>query len=230
MDRRARGESVISGGRLIKFLAKKRAWFESWRATNEFAQQIEEIDRIIDSPFLFNRTGINWYWEALSLASYAKIEKVPRVRLNRHDPPDAYVFKQGTTIPVEITEVLEPGRERGLEYRWGDNDTGIRWDTLDKRGFGSEDLVKRAGEIAAALEERIVNKASKTYPPNTLLLIDLNMSILGFRRDEVREKICSVLASDFGFSEIVVLWNGMIFKRSTNGGIKWRCARTSTPR
>jgi hypothetical protein len=219
---------VISSGRLDKFLARKRRWFEQWRAPHEFTQRIEQIDRIIDSSFLFNRTGINWFLEALSLNSYAKIEKPARVQLNRRDPPDAYVFKQGNVIPVEITEVLEPGRKRGLEYRWNDGATRVHWGAVDKRGFGSEDLVKRAREIAAALKERISSKESGNYPPSTILLVDLNMSIRGFRRDEVRDKICSVLDDNFRFSEIIVLWNGLIFKRSMNGGVEWRYVMRST--
>jgi hypothetical protein len=222
------GLKVISSERLAKFLARKRGWFEQWRDPREFAQQIEQIDRIIDSPFLFNKTGLNWFLEALSLNSYIKFEKPARVRLNRSDPPDAYIFKQGSAIPVEITEVLEPDRKRGLEYRWNDGATQVQWGALDKRGFGSEDLVKRAGEIAAALKERITSKEFGIYPPNTILLVDLNMSIRGFRGDDVSDKICSVLNDDFGFSEIVVLWNGMIFKRSMNGSVEWRYAMTST--
>ncbi len=210
---------MISSGRLAKFLVRKREWFEGWRDPNEFSQRIEQIDRVIDSSFLFNRTGNQWFLDALVLSDYIKIEKPGRVRLNRRDPPDANVFKQGTTIPIEITEVLEPGRRRGLEYRWNDASIPVRWGTIDNRGVNSEDLERRAGEITTALKDRITKKVSKKYSPTTILLVYLNMSARGFRQAEVRSKICSVLSDNFGFADIAVLWNGKMFSCSVDRSV-----------
>jgi hypothetical protein len=230
MDCRARAKSVISGRRLFKFLAKKRAWFESWRDPSDFSLKIKQVDRIIDAPFLFNNNAAKWVREGLVLTEYFRFERVSRVRLSGENFPqiDAYITQNGCDRSIQITEVLDRCRKRGLEYRWKYGCADFRWENGYKDGFNSEGIGKRAEDIAEALRKGIAKKAPKGYARSTVLLVYLNMSIRGYQRDRVADKISSALCEDFGFSGIVVLWNGIIFERSADGSVQWRCAMTST--
>ena len=188
---------------LSQFLAESRPWFEELRSPTEFEQRRAEIRRIVDGNFQFNRTDAKWLLEAWLVSQYARILGATQVQLNRIDPPDAFVVVENMVIPIEMTEVIEPGRKRGLEYR--PEAPTVQMDPVEK-------WVERADKIPAALREGIERKLAKKYPVGTRLLVYLNIGEWGIRQQAIESEINSLLTifSD-GFSGIDVLWKRKLF-------------------
>lgn len=108
---------------------------------------------------------------------------------------------QTGTFDVEVTEVLEPGRKRGDEYRSGAPQ--VTHSAFDPN----------LGEtIATALADGIKKKAEKNYAAKPLLLVYLNISTGGKFSDEVETKINELKAQYADkFREICVLWAGKLY-------------------
>lgn len=186
-------------------LKGSRPWFEQFRATNEFCEQYEQIRKVVDKETHFNRGEAKWFLEAWQLKEYALIVEASSARLNRHDPPDGYVQIGDRTIGIELTEVLEPSRKRGLEFRPGV--PAWQFDPVER-------WVERANIIRPALLDRIQAKQSRRipYPPGTELFIYLNISEYGIRQHEVEREIRNILERDSApFAAIHVLWNEKLF-------------------
>jgi hypothetical protein len=116
-------------------------------------------EKLWGNPYKFLR-------EALTLAKYCKHSKPIAVRIGE-DPPDAWVrFELDKDEAIEITEVQEPDRRRGDEYR--------------KFGFGlathvpDEQLATREASLLAQLSLRVEAKAQAKYDSIPRLLIYLN--------------------------------------------------------
>src|SRR5918993_3611346 len=101
---------IADRAELEAFLFKQRSWFEQWRSPKEFREQIVAVDQAVRSEFLFRLPSANWVQEALTLSLFAIIVGAAGVRLNRNDPPDAFLRLNGAELPVEIAEVLDPDR------------------------------------------------------------------------------------------------------------------------
>jgi hypothetical protein len=166
----------VDAGRFAEYLKHARPWFEEWRSPDAFGRRLYQINRLMDGEFLFNRQNLQWYREALTLVDYAKLIGPHRIRLTSQVRPDAYViWDTGSAVPIEITEVMEPGRIRGHEYR--PQNRGLKFDPV-------ENWHKRLDAIPIAIREAIQKKERRNYPAHTTLLVYLNISGHGVRQPE----------------------------------------------
>jgi len=188
---------------VTRMLVAARPWFEEWRSPVDFESRRREIRRAVDASFQFNRGEAKWLLEAWLISKFGRLKNLPKVKLNRSDPPDAFVQIGDSSTPIEITEILEPGRLRGLEYRPGAPE--VEEDPV-------EDWVRRADQIPSALLSGIRKKTAKAYPPNTQLLVYLNIGEWGIRQRETEAAIKSILSNPTApFSKIYILWNVKLF-------------------
>jgi hypothetical protein len=184
-------------------LADARPWFEEWRSPLEFERRYREVRQRIDSNFQFNRGEAKWLLEVWLISKFGRLHEFSKIRLNRADPPDAFVISASSTTPIEMTEVIEPGRQRGLEYQPGG--PNLVEDPV-------EDWVSRAEKIPPALQKGIKKKQQKQYTSDTELLVYLNINELGIRQREIELAIKSTLSkSTRPFSKIHVLWKEKLF-------------------
>jgi hypothetical protein len=139
----------------------------------------------------------------LTLSEYAAIAQPALIRLRRDDPPDAYLRQSANSkqLPIEITEVMEPGRQRGLEYRPR---------TQRQRSVSMEEIRKRAEEMPEALSKRIKEKQQGNYPADTMLLVYLNFGNHGVRHTETEREIRNVLSRPSRFTRITIIWQGKL--------------------
>jgi hypothetical protein len=187
-------------------LAEARPWFESWRSPSEFADRYGELRPIADASFQFNRGEAKWLLEAWIIAKFGRLRGFSKIKLNRVDPPDAFVLSEAFEIPIEITEVLEPGRQRGREYRLGES--GLTEDPV-------ENWVSRADKLPLALETGVGKKQKKQYSKDTELLVYLNINEFGIRQVEIEAEIKSILVRPTTpFFKIHVLWKEKLFDSS----------------
>lgn len=137
------------------------------------------------------------------LAKCAKLKGLDTIRLSDVDPPDAFCRSDGVEKPIEITEVLEPGRRRGLELKPG---MPTIWSDP------VENWVERATAIPNALASRLQSKKAKEYPFGTELFVYLNIDEWGIRQLEIEGEIRSQLSSSCQpFGAIYVLWKDKLF-------------------
>ena len=112
--------------------------------------------------------------------------------------PDGYARVGNDVQNIEITEVIEPGRRRGDEYKT--NETDISDDPV-------EDWVVRAEAIPDALEKAIIAKVEKKYGSSATLLVYLNMDEYGIRQSQIEGSIAAIKARHASaFDKVIVLW------------------------
>jgi hypothetical protein len=160
----------------------------------------------MDGEFLFNRRNLQWYREALTLADYATLVRPHRVRLANQNRPDGFlIWNTGSAVPIEITEVMQPGRIRGSEYR--STNRGWKFDP-------AENWHQRLDQLPSALSCGIQKKERLHYPPQTILLIYLNISGHGVRQAEMERAIRAILSNPSKFAAVDVIWQGKLFSSS----------------
>jgi hypothetical protein len=207
---------------IVQFLKAERIWFETNRSPAEFRKRAMSVDRRLGSEFLFNRNEAHWVTDVLPLSLFAIV--VPRivgVRLSRHgEPADGFVVAEETEIPIQISEVLQPGRERGKEYRQGapaiSHGNASDWQVWDD-------------QIHSAVRLRLEAKRKKShrYPNTTLLLLYMNIGS-GFSSYDRRSLLDSILNWHAGnITRIAVIWGTDIYGPANlvaNGHIRfdWR--------
>lgn len=184
---------------------EEASWFRQWRSYEEFTRRISEVDEKIPSSILFNHNKAKWLREGLTLAEFGGLARtrIERMRLNQFDPPDAYIFKQGRAVPIEITEILEPGRKRGEEYKSGGQPSD----------GNASDWRRRSESIGKALCNGIEKKLqSRNESPDTMLLVYLNISDWGIRHTETETEIRLVLRRTHNVKPVKVLWKGKLYE------------------
>jgi hypothetical protein len=173
-----------------------------WRSPEAFENRLLQINRLMDGEFLFNKRDLQWYREALTLVDYSALVAPHRIRLSSESRPDAYaIWRTGSSTPIEITEVMEPGRKRGQEYR---GDRGWRFDPV-------VDWHKRINSIPSALREGIQKKERHGYAQGTVSLVYLNISGQGIRQAETEDAIRAIVAGASKFAAIDVIWQRKLF-------------------
>ncbi len=197
--------NVIEQMSLADYLLQERYWFQQPRTPIEFLERIRCVDAAIDSEFLFNRNDAKWVREALILAAYGRFMRPTWQRLSSETRPDAIISEFGLEIPIEISMVIEDGRQLGTEYRGG---------SVPSDGKLSDWLAKTE-TIESMLARRIAAKALKPYSSDTRLLVYLNMNEWGVRQTEVQSAILAVLRQSTNqFSYIDVLWKDRMLRSS----------------
>jgi hypothetical protein len=135
-----------------------------WKEPLSFIAEVEKLARAVPTSKLWGNR-YKFLREAITVAEFCKHSEVTEVRLG-NDPPDALVrFKPGEDVPVEVTEVQEPGRKRGDEYK----QLGVQAATY----VPESDVASRTEMIVAALENAVATKAEQ-YDFAPLLIVYLN--------------------------------------------------------
>lgn len=169
-----------------------------WQTPQEFAAKVDNFAPLVKSSTFFNKANAGFLREAIPIAEFTKHRAVQSVRLvrQRERLNDGQFRNAGETVDIEVTEVMEPGRKRGDEYRCGADQQGIRH------------FDPNLGEtIANELAKRIKKKADKEYPTKPVLLVYLNIGSGGRLGDEVETAIKRLRAEYANtFREICVLW------------------------
>jgi hypothetical protein len=136
----------------------------TWQSPAQFDRKVRELGQRVPSEKLWGNR-YKQLREAMTLAGFCQHRQVKAVRMGE-DPPDAWLrFEDGEDDQVEITEVLEPGRKRGDEYRRGRAAAAVF--------VPDSQLDSRVQSLASQLDKAINAKVGK-YPFKPHLLIYLN--------------------------------------------------------
>ncbi|WP_315795710.1 hypothetical protein [Bradyrhizobium sp. SZCCHNRI3043] len=168
-----------------------------WQTPEEFDSKVKAFESLVKSSTLFNKANAGFLLDAIPIAAFAKHRAVQSVRLvlQRERLNDGQLRSADETIDIEVTEVMEPGRRRGDEYRSGA--------TLAIRHFDPH----LGNTIANELANGIRKKADKGYRTKPLLLVYLNIMIGGRIGNEVEVAIERLRTEHANtFREICVLW------------------------
>lgn len=181
----------------------ERPWSEEWQSAGEFVRRVDALASQIPSHQYWGRGHLKWLREAWSLARYCELSKCTHVRLRNPDPPDADVRLADQEFPVEVTLGLDPERRIGDEYKLH-APRFLHYDT-------DED---RTSIMRAVLEARIREKSTISYPPWTILLIDLEMEMcdLASCHTKTETMIRGILMQPCKpFSAIRCIWRNRIY-------------------
>jgi hypothetical protein len=175
-----------------------------WQTPNEFLKKVSSFAPLIKSSTLFNKNSAGFLLDAIPIAEFSKHRAIEELRLaeQREQSNDGQFRIAGKATNIEVTEVMEPGRKRGDEYRSGP-------DVPEEK---ARDFDPNLGKtIAKALSEGIKKKAEKKYATKPLLLVYLNISTGGRLADEVEREISNLKVKYVNeFTEICVLWAGKL--------------------
>lgn len=174
-----------------------------WQTPQEFVSKVEGFAPLIRSSTLFNKPNVGFLLDAIPIAEFTKHRDVQSVRLveQKERLNDGQFKNAGEIADIEVTEVMEPGRRRGDEYR------------CTAKPQAAKDFDPNLGKtIATALANGIKKKAEKNYATKPLLLVYLNVSTGGKLGDEVETEINKLKAKYADtFREICVLWVGRLY-------------------
>jgi hypothetical protein len=167
----------------------------TWQSPTQFDRRVRELGQRVPSDKLWGNR-YKQLREAMTLAGFCQHRQVKAVRMGE-DPPDAWLrFEDAEDEQVEITEVLEPGRRRGDEYRRGRAAAAVF--------VPHSQLTSRAQLLASQLEKAIDAKAGK-YPFKPHLLIYLNFPY-GRAESQVQAAITDIRTKYAGrFREIHIV-------------------------
>ena len=209
-----------------------RTWLEQWHNPAEMLDYSESIQINMSqdsngvSKDLFNQAGTNFVLEAHAAARFASIRKASEVRLVSQNKPDFQTKIGGEIESWELTEADIRDRKRGDEYRLASELAANGEPLLEDDPV--EDWYERADQIPDILKERSHSKAQKQYPPNTRLLIYLNVNTSGVRREKIEGMMGdSVSPAKNSFNEVWVLWGKQAYKLWVDG--KETFVRINTP-
>ncbi len=174
-----------------------------WHYSSHFQGIVEALGKRIPTPKLWGNR-YKFAREAMTLAEFAKhSNNVTDVRLG-NDPPDGWLrLSGGKELAVEVTEVLEPDRKRGDEYR---ENQRANVDDLTE-----EELDARIQTIEPQLEKAIESKVGK-YQFEPTLLIYLNIVDHGRAQERIEAAIARQKAKySSSFADIHVIWKAKLY-------------------
>jgi hypothetical protein len=175
-----------------------------WQTPAQFQAKVASFAPLIKSSTLFNKNGASFLLDAIPIAEFSKNRSIESLRLAEQieQSNDGQFRHSGKATNIEVTEVMEPGRRRGDEYRKG-------WTAEEKVRDFDPSLGKT---IATALSAGIKKKAEKKYATKPLLLVYLNISTGGRLGNEVEAEIKKLRAEYADtFAEICVLWADKLY-------------------
>ena len=203
----SRARTMVTEDEIDATLAKAHTALAEWQVPEAFIKKVETLDGLLESALLFNKSNMNFVLDAMVLAEFVKLRPVRQVRLAgpKEERPDGFVGSPRASTPIEITEVMEPGRRRGDEYRRKNQNR-------EPQADGPADWRARAEQIPAAMEVAIKKKIAKKYEPKPLLLIYLNINTFGLMQQETEAAIASHKKQYAdSFQEIFVLRKGALY-------------------
>jgi hypothetical protein len=193
--------------RTDSLLLEAHTELSKWQSPEDFVRVVKATDALLESSTLFNKTNINFLFDALTLASFVKLQPPEKVRLagRKEQWPDGFTGTPKAFTNVEITEVMEPGRRRGEEYQLKNASRTLKPDR-------PEDWRARGAQIPEALEAAIKKKISKNYAVKPLLLVELNINDYGLLQTETVEAIAKLKAQYArAFQAINVIWKRALY-------------------
>lgn len=188
-------------------LSKAHTELAQWQSPEEFVKTVEAADGILDTAVLFDKPGINFLFDALVLAAFVKLVPPEKVRLAGPSEqwPDGFTGIPSAFNNIEITEVMEPGRRRGDEYRPENANKEPKPDR-------PEDWRLRGAQIPEALEAAVKRKIAKNYAVKPILLVELNINDYGLLQTETVAAIAKLKAQHAAaFQAIHVIWKGALY-------------------
>jgi hypothetical protein len=168
-----------------------------WQTPQEFVSKVEAFAPLVKSSTLFNKSNAGFLLDAIPIAELTKRRTVQLVRMVKQSERrnDGQIQNASETLDIEVTEILDPGRKRGDEYRCEADQAVRHYDP-------------HLGEtIANQLANGVKKKADKGYTTTPLLLVYLNILGGGRLGGEVEiaiERLRAEYAN--AFREICVLW------------------------
>jgi hypothetical protein len=186
-----------------EMLAARKA-LTQWQTPEQFQARVASFTPLIKSSTLFNKNSASFLLDAIPIAEFSKNRSIESLRLadQVEQSNDGQFRNSGKATSIEVTEVMEPGRRRGDEYR---------------RCGAAEEKVREfdphlGKTIATALSAGIKKKAEKRYATKPLLLVYLNISTGGRLGNEVEAEIKKLKAEYADtFAEICVLWADRLY-------------------
>ena len=143
---------------------------QRWQTPHDLLAQTEAAFAKLGEAAIKNRQG-KAAREAYILARVGILLNADLARLECHDPPDGLLsFSNIGQVPIEITELLQEGRQRGNE-----NDSDLRIQHQDE-------LDAAVNNNERWLSERIDAKLrdAAKYPQGTILVVYHNTSLYNF--------------------------------------------------
>ncbi len=178
-----------------------------WQTPEEFEAKVKSFSSLVKSSTLFNKANACFLLDAIPIAEFARYRALQFVRLaEQHERVNDGQFRDssGQTVNIEVTEVMEPERRRGDEYRCGSSN-------LTHSEFEPNLGKAVAGSLASRVEAK-AKKAETTYTTRPLLLVYINFVSGGRLGNEVETEIEKLKAQYADtFHEICVLWSGKFY-------------------
>jgi hypothetical protein len=185
-----------------EMIAARKA-LTQWQTPEQFQAKVSSFASLIKSSTLFNKNSAGFLLDAIPIAEFSKNRNIESLRLAEQveQSNDGQFRNSGKATSIEVTEVMEPGRRRGDEYRIGRAAEEVR------------DFDPSLGKtIATELSKGIKKKAEKKYATKPLLLVYLNISTGGRLGNEVEAEIKKLKAEYADtFTEICVLWANKLY-------------------
>lgn len=190
----------------IKELKKRLA---EWQKPQNMAAIIDDVMESLGSSTLFNQGGLAFLRDAWIASEFGGLRQAEWVRLVDDAWPDFELRIDGKKEAYEATEVDDPTRRRGDEYR----------DNLGEIVDGPvEDWIAAAEQAANWIAAACQKKADKRYVGRANLVVYLNLSEYGIRQKEVEACFPSatqVVKDDF--EAVWVLWKKRTYLVWCNG-------------
>lgn len=145
---------------------EKKEWFYEWQTPVEFFNSADAIADDLGAERFFNQAGLSWLREAWTVGRFGILTGAKRCKLSKNDPPDAQIEIGSKNFYVEVTEALDPERQRGKEYK-----------QRQFNGMIGQPLMDRHAEqfhlwVESAVEKKILK--SEFFPVDTIILIHLS--------------------------------------------------------
>lgn len=197
------------------------AWkieLSEWTPTNALRARIDQITQSIPRTTLFSQGGLAFLRDTWIASRVASALQADTVRLISAERPDFEIQTGGNIQGFEATEADMDGRRRGDEP----DNPPLQQDPV-------EAWRNRFEAIPAALDRVVSKKLSKEYPPETNLVIYLNLGCYGAYVQEglpiLRHHTAPAAAK---FRRVFVLWEGYLYRFWEEGQYrfeKWQYAQ-----
>ena len=152
--------------------------FEEWQTPTALYDRVMPILDRIGSVDFFNQGGLTFLREAWIASRIGLARNAARARLVKDEWPDFELEINGDVERLEAVEADDPSRRRGQEYKL---------DSTSAAPDPVEDWIWRADQVPDWLEAACNKKVGKKYKTKVSLVILLNMSEYGIRRQQVEE-------------------------------------------
>jgi hypothetical protein len=101
-----------------EMIAARKA-LTQWQTPEQFQAKVAAFAPLIKSSTLFNKNNASFLLDAIPIAEFSKNRRIESLRLAEQVEQlnDGQFRNAGKVTSIEVTEVMEPGRRRGDEYR-----------------------------------------------------------------------------------------------------------------